>query len=119
MPYMSSEHAAKIRKQIKKEFPDFKFSIVNRHLSQISITILSGPIQMLVSKDRTHEQVNQFYIKENYENFPEVRDVLQRIYEIANEGNLTISEDGDYGSIPAFYVSMSVGDWEKPYTVIN
>lgn len=122
MPYITKDRVKEIRNQIKKEFPDFKFSIVNRHHTQVSVTILAGPIDMLAGSERNergYEQVNYFHIKQNYSERPEVCKVLSRIYEIMNDGNRTVSTDGDYGDIPAFYVSMSIGDYDKPFQIIN
>ena len=118
MPYITTERVKEIRTQIKKEFPKFKFSITKRHHSSVDVTILSGPIEM-ITKDfkNRNDGVNHFYIKENYESTPEIRDVLLHIYAIMNEGNGTESQDGDYGRIPNFYTGISIGQWNKPYEV--
>lgn len=119
MPFMSAEHTKRIRDEIKKTFPKFKFSIRNRHYLSVNINILSGPIEMIKDQNnlRRNEQVNQFYIRDNYKDYPEIRDILLKIYEIANQGNGQECYDVDYGSIPDFYVHIEIGDWNKPYIV--
>lgn len=112
MPYISSERVKKIREDIKKTFPAFKFSITTRHSSTVVINILEGPINFGAS----HQQVNHFYIHDRFTG--EAKDMLTKIKEIANEGNRTISEDGDYGPIPAFYLRISIGQWDKPYKLL-
>jgi len=120
MPYIEKERVAQIRAQIKKEFPQYKISVTRRDHHAVSICILSAPIDMLkTSPDRKYEQVNQFYIAEHYQHDEQTRDVLLRIYSIANEGNGTEVEDGDYGTVPDFYVDISIGNFERPFTVIE
>lgn len=121
MPYLSTEHAKRIRDNVKKAFPEFKFSIRKEHHSSIVVSILSGPIE-LITKDiytNRYEQVNHYYIKEHYKDFPEIKDMLLKLYKIINEGNYTENVDGDYGAIPSFYVNIEIGKWNKPYEVIK
>jgi hypothetical protein len=120
MPYISIEKVKIIRNLIKSKYPKFKFSIRNDNHSSVYISILSGPIQMLTTSQnpgKGYEQVNKYYISEHYEKFPEVRDILLDIYNIANRNNGTEVIDGDYGLIPCFYVNISIGQWDKPYIV--
>lgn len=117
MPYISADQTKSIKKQLKKEFPDFKFSVRNRNRSAVFITILSGPVDLLKDTERHQEQVNQFYIEENYTG--EKEKILSRINEIANKGNGISSTDCDYGTIPKFYVNIRIGDYDRPYKVIN
>lgn len=120
MPYISPKRVKEIRNVIKTKYPKFKFSITLNHYSSIHIDILSGPIQMIITEQRPgkgYEQVNQYYIADHYEKFPEVRDILLDIYNIANEGNGTEVIDGDYGRIPHYYINMAIGRWDKPYTI--
>jgi len=122
MPYIDSKRIKEIRNTIKAKYPEFKFSVTGENHTSININILSGPIQMITNeqnKSRGYEQVNHFYIKENYKDFPEIRNILLDIYNIANEGNYTEVVDGDYGIVPSFYVNISIGKWDKPYTIIS
>lgn len=114
MPYITKEQVALKRKQIKKQFPDFKFSIRNENYSKISVTILEGPVAMTDREDG-YEHVNVFSIGRVYENKPTVKSVLEGIYSIINRDNYTESFDGDYGNIPSFYTRIAIGDWDRPY----
>ena len=115
MPFISTSEVKEKRNAIKKAFPKFKFSIRCEHYSSIAINVLSGPINL----GTEYEQVNQFYIDEHYENEPEKRKLLSGIYEIANRDNGTEVIDSDYGTVPNFYVHLSIGCWDKPYKVIK
>jgi hypothetical protein len=114
MPFISTEEVSKKRAEIKKAFPNFKFSITKEHHSLIDVAIIEGPLDMNLGS-RDYESVKQYNIAENYSDRPEVRDMLLKLYSIVNEGNYTVTEDSDYGSIPKFYVELSIGKWNKPY----
>jgi len=120
MPYLTAEQVKDRRNVLKKHFKDFKFSIRGRHHSTIIVDILQGPMD-LVEPDEQHryESVNHYHIQEFYKHNPEKRDFLQKIYDCVNTGNYTVVEDGDYGSIPKFYVDINIGTWDKPYKIIE
>lgn len=118
MPHMSAKRTAEIRAELKKEFPDFKFSIRTRHHSTICVSVLEAPFNMLMNTTRENESVNYFHISDHYENCPKIKEVLLKIYSIMNDGNYTVSVDGDYGNIPSFYVDLQVGEWDKPFKIV-
>ncbi len=115
MPYITTAEVKEKRNRIKKEFPEFRFSILCRHYLCIDISILSGPLDMKTE----HAQINTFYIDEHYKQEPAIRKVLGRINNIADENNGVEVEDSDYGTVPNFYVHISIGQWDKPYKVIK
>lgn len=118
MPYISSEEVSKKRAAVKAAFPDFKFSITKDNYSSINVVILEAPFNMLLSDKSTYESVNPYRTEEWYKEIPKAGKVIRDIHAIINEGNRTISEDGDYGRIPAFYTNIRVGDWDKPFKVV-
>lgn len=121
MPYISKEEVKSKRVKIRKEFPDYKISVTCVNYSKISVKILSGPIDLISPEycwsNDGYETVNYFYIEDHYKNFPEKCKMLKRIYEIINENNGELVYDGDYGSVPNFYVDIQIGNWDKPYVV--
>ena len=117
MPYITKEEVKIKRNILKTLFPEYKFSVTNSDYSCINVHIMSGPIDLLPNKDEKYEQINQFYIEENYKDFPEKSELLSRIYSIVNDTNKTEFVDGDYGSIPSFYVHMSIGKWDREYVI--
>ena len=121
MPYITTERVKEIRNEIKKAFPKFKFSITRQHHSSVSVAILSAPVELITTEgnNRRYEQVNEFHIKEHYEDTPKVRDILLKIYEIMDRGNGVFVEDSDYGTVPDFYTHLSIGRWDKPFTITN
>ena len=118
MPYITAETVKQKRQAIRKAFPEYKISVRKEHHSSIRVVIQSGPLNLLADNTaRGHMPINHFYVKEHYANYPDVRDVLSRIVDIAKEGQRQESYDGDYGSIPSYYVDIHVGEWDKHYVV--
>jgi len=118
MPYISTERVKEIRRELKSKFPDFTFSVTTENHSTVSVKILKATVN-LIREGRQNESVNYFHISENYKDYPEIRDVLLAVYAIMNEGNGVVSVDGDYGSIPRFYVELQIGSWDKPFVYIE
>lgn len=116
MPYITKDQVAAKRAALKKALPEFKLSVRNRNYSQICVTILEGPIEM-TQDPRGYEQVNHFWINDHYEDRPQIKNVLNTIADICKEDQRELVYDGDYGSVPTFYVSISIGDWDRPYQV--
>jgi len=115
MPYIEKEKVSEIRKALKKALPELKMSVVRRHHSEISVAILEAPGKGWEKYDGKHEQVNQFYIKEHYENEPAVRKVLLKIHEIIVKDQRELVYDGDYGSVPTYYENIEIGKWDRPF----
>ena len=43
MAYINAEQVKAIRLALKKEFPEFKFSVTKRHHSEVDVRLMSGP----------------------------------------------------------------------------
>ena len=111
MPFIETSQVAEIRNQLKKELPEFKLSVTREHYSCVNVSIMSGPVKF--RKD--YEQINHFYIDDNYKDDPTARDILTKIKDITMKNERTMFIDGDYGAVPNYYVHISVGKWDKPY----
>ncbi len=117
MPYISSEKVKAIREEIKKTFPEFKFSVTRQHYSTVAVVVLSGPIPLLdKGSSREYECVNTFWINDHYKDGAK-KDFLKKLNEITSRDCRIVSEDGDYGSTPNYYTDIRIGDFERPYVV--
>lgn len=116
MPYIEKEKVKEIRKNLKKELSEFKLSVTNLHGSTVVVKILKGPLE-LKDNDNGYETVNRYHYENHYEDQPEWIEVFDKIHEIiyktAKPKELVY--DSDYGSVPTFYINISIGDWDKPY----
>ena len=114
MAYISVERVKEIRNTIKKEFPDFKFSIrFKYHHSGLSVSIIQGPVDF----GKSYEQVNHDYIDKHYADNEPARKVLKRIYDIISPGCYDRNA-GDMGadySDMTFFIDIEIGQWDKPY----
>ena len=118
MPYITNEDVKVIRQQIKKELPEYKFSIRKENHSSVHIIFRSGPLQLLTNNpERGYESVNHFYVADHYAETPEVRDVIQKVVDIARANQHEQFYDGDYGSVPNYYVNVHIGAWDRHYEV--
>lgn len=115
MPYISKEDVATIRTELKKAFPEFKLSVVNRHHSEVNVTILEGPIDF----GDGYIQVNHYHIDREWASKPECMKVLEQIISIIekNKKTETLVVDSDYGNVPNYYTHINIGAWNKPYQV--
>lgn len=106
MPYISTERVAEIRKELKAKFPNVKFSVRKQHWSTVAVSIMESPYTW----PEGTQGLNHFYL-DRYDH----SEFLQAVHDIMNAGNRIVSEDGDYGSIPAFYTSLEIGQWNRPH----
>jgi len=86
--------------------------------SGISVTLLSGPLAYPheVGSMGAYHQVNDYHIDNHYEEKPAWLKVLTELNAICRGGMSEGRDDSDYGYIPGHYISLSIGDWDRPYT---
>ena len=138
MAYISTDDVKHIRNELKKELPQYKFSVVRDHHSSVSISLMKGPafndyeyfdrynntITTANLSDGEHHQINQFHLedfygKENAEILSKI-DTISRTAPAKNGGKVWYNDSDimtDYFDI-AYYVHISVGKWNKPYEVV-
>lgn len=115
MPYITSQDVKERRQAIKKALPNFKISVTRENASTIRIVFREGAIDMVKNKERGYDQVNQYYIEKYYEGA--AKEALETAYNIAESGQKIIDPDSDYGAIPNFYVTLNIGEFDRPYIV--
>lgn len=138
MAYISTEDVKHIRNELKKELPQYKFSVVRDHHSSVTISLMKGPAfndyeyfdrynnvtKTANLSDGEHHQINQyhledFYGKENAEILSKI-DTISRTAPAKNGGKVWYNDSDiqtDYFDI-AYYVHINVGKWNKPYEVV-
>ena len=138
MAYISAEDVKHIRNELKKELPQYKFSVVRDHHSSVSISLMKGPafndyeyfdrynntITTANLSDGEHHQINQFHLedfygKENAEILSKI-DTISRTAPAKNGGKVWYNDSDimtDYFDI-AYYIHISVGKWNKSYEVV-
>ncbi|NCQ51713.1 hypothetical protein GW796_07420 [archaeon] len=136
MAYMSQETKAKLAPAIKEVLKKYgmKGTIGVKNHSTLVCNIKSGKIDLIgnmydiaIKKPKsyydknkvkpTYMQVNEFSIKENYSET--ALDFMMDLKEAMNLGNHDNSDiQSDCFDI-GWYLSINVGNWDKPYQYIN
>lgn len=119
MAYISGERTKEIKKELTQKFPNLKFSVRNRHLSLVDVTIVSGDIDFsdLYSDGRTYVTINQYILLRNDKksSYGDHTPLLRQIFDIVDEGNYDNSDIMTDYFDKGFYVDMNIGSWDKPY----
>jgi hypothetical protein len=123
MAYITSESVKEMRNAIKSLYPakqGWKFSIVRDHYSSVRCSILSAPVELRLNTELTNQSVNNFWIESNYEGKNEVaKEILLNINNILNLNNFDKSDAmSDYFHV-GHYVNISIGEWDKPFQLVN
>lgn len=111
MPYITTESVKEIRDDLKLTFPEFRFSVRREHYSSVNIAIVSGPIDF----GTKYCQVSKYHLDSSWTG--EQYKMLRLIFDYATRDQRELVNDSDYGSVPTFYVNVSIGKWDKPYQV--
>lgn len=125
MAYITKEETKEIRDNLKKAYPEIKFSVRMRHHSTVLVTILESPYNFeLNGKD--YRDVNVYHIdtqsNESHVDYdgnlvkPHTHlDILKGILKIVSEKHWDKSDImTDYFNC-SFYYYLSIGRWEKAY----
>ena len=136
MAYISTEEVAAIRKELKKELPEYKFSVTKHHHSSVTVAFMKGPaFAEFQSRDRYtgefkddviegHEQLNHywamdFYGEKNGALIKKVEKIIKTAPVKAGGREWYDKSDAmtDYFDT-AYYMNIHVGKWDKPYEVV-
>ena len=115
MGYISQETKKELSPAIKAALKKYglKGSIAIKHYSTLVVNISSGPIDF-GTDERGYKQVNPYWVADHYEG--DARDFLiELIAAMKGEGWYNNSDPyQDYHDV-AYYLSVNVGKWNKPY----
>ncbi|AWY09354.1 hypothetical protein vBRpoSV10_232 [Ruegeria phage vB_RpoS-V10] len=142
MAYITTEEVAEMRARLKAAFPlkdGWKFSLTKEHHSSVNFRFMAGPHEFMAFdvdqysldpetpkcraqaeamgkfKAVTNGSVNHYWIADHWT--PESAAILQKASDIIHLHHWDKSDiQSDYFHC-AFYVSMGIGRWDKPYTV--
>jgi hypothetical protein len=113
MPYITTQDVKEIRNNLKKAFPQFKFAVRREHYSSVNVNVMAGPIDFGTG----YEGVNHYWLDTNYGDNPQVLAFLKKVKDIVGGNVYEVTYDGDYGSIPNYYYSITIGKWDRPYVI--
>ena len=122
MAYVTNEFTKKIRTQLKKEFPNIKFSVTKRHHMELCVAIMESK-EIDFSNDcknseggfENYRSVNYYHVKGNYNN----EKILQEIIDICMADHWDDSDVmTDYVNC-SYYFDLSIGKWDKPFKYLG
>lgn len=113
--YITKDTMKLIRNEVKKTFPDFKFSIRMRDHSTVCVSLLKGNFDV----NESYQQLNEFY-PEYYSNH--IKNFIVKtkkiIYSILgpciNTNDLNYC---DYANYP-YHIRLEIGRWNNRYTTL-
>ena len=128
MAYISKEDVTAIRNELKATFPKFTFGVRKMHggSNGVDVTIKSGPTDFsdcFRANDNGHAQINQYHTH-MYGDHKDFFDAIHKIIRTApikgegywkNKGWYDNSDAMTDYFDTAYYISMNVGSWNKPY----
>jgi len=125
MAYISANEVAAIRKELKAQFPEFRFGVRKGSGSlSVDVTVKSGPTDFSdIFHNVGHGQINHHWLC-NYGKHQAFFEQIMRIIKIAPStvagGRRWFDESDamtDYFHT-AFYIHLEVGDWNRPYICV-
>jgi len=123
-----------IKAELKKEFPQCKFSVTTKHGLDITVALMSAPetpfANLNTTNGHTHSgeyvRLNHYYIDQNWDGdwvsdgyylTEAAAQMFKRVVEIANRDNWDNSDlQTDYCDVN-YYFHLNVGKWDKPFVV--
>ena len=128
MAYIDAKDVAAIRKELKKVFPEFKFGVRKNDTYNVRVTVQRGPIDFSkIIKSYGYTNINPYHTGMYGEHSKFFDKVIEVIKTAPAAGNGYNSGRGWYDNSDArvdyfdtaYYMSINVGDWNKPYTHVK
>lgn len=132
MPYISQEQKKKIQADLDPIFTKYslKGTLSIHHHSTLVLKIHSGGIDFIGNYNKVLEernrsdysmmkdsiQINPFWYKEHFTG--DALECLKEIIQTMQQYNGVLVEDGDYGTVPHYYIEVNIG-YDKPYQLIS
>ena len=125
MAYIGKEDVKAIREELKATFPKFKFGVRKRDWNQVTVTVKEGPTDFssCFRGDDGYAQINQYHTQ-MFGEHQAFFDAIHKIIKTAPiKGEGYWKGKGWYDKSDAmtdyfdtaYYISMNVGEWNKPY----
>lgn len=129
MAYISAEDVKAIRNELKNTFPKFKFGVrkMSGGSNGVNVTVKAGPTDFsdCFRGDEGYAQINHYHTHmygDHQSFFDEVHSIIKTAPARGdgywkNQGWYNNSDAMTDYFDTAYYISMNVGSWDKPYEV--
>ena len=120
---MNQEKKKKLAPTIKQVLKNhnMKGSLSVGNYSTLRLTLQSGPIDFnYIGRDgRTIRNINEYWYQDHFRDNPEALAFLSEVIPVMNNGNHDNSDImTDYFDV-GWYITVSLGKYDKPYIVNN
>jgi len=130
--HSAAEIAKMIRKDLKKAFPDCKFSVTKQDYAggrTITISLMRAPFKVIEKASSNYIQLNHFYLDKYLSSAnptnpiwrqkvvltPKAVETLKQVVKIAQAYNYSDCDAMiDYFDVN-FYLNLEIGKWNKPF----
>jgi len=123
MAFVDAKVTKEIRNVLKEKFPKpWKFSVTKRHYSEVVVRIMEGPEDLGRICVNGYAQINRFHLDQYGSLRPIFEKVLEAIFEGAERAGRPYYDNSDPMTDyfdTAFYLSIHVGGWGKPYRQVR
>lgn len=120
MAYVTSAQVAHARKTLKATFPQFKFSVTGGGTSAITVSLMSGNVDLSADAEKGYVSLNKYWLH-NTSNEALYTSIIETMMNaLAEAGNAYFDESDsmtDY-FCTAYYYYLTIGKWNKPYQFI-
>jgi len=128
MAYINAEDVKAIRKELKEAFPKFKFGVRKANSGmRVDVTVKQGPTDFTnIMRSEGYAQINPYHTGMYGEHQAFIDQVLDIIKTAPMRGN-GANKDGWYDRSDAmtdyfdtaYYMSINIGYWDKPYAQVK
>jgi hypothetical protein len=113
MAFITTQEVKNIRELLKTEFPKFKFSVSGGNSLSLEVSIMKGPEDFsTILGEWKSVDINQYHLYQ----YGKLEKLFTKMFKVMRSQNWFDESDSmtDYFHT-AYYMSLSIGKWNKPY----
>ena len=117
MAFITTQEVKNIRELLKTEFPKFKFSVSGGNSLSLEVSIMKGPEDFsTILGEWKSVDINQYHLYQ----YGKFEKLFTKMFKVMRSQNWFDESDSmtDYFHT-AYYMSLSIGKWNKPYVQVK
>lgn len=119
MAFITKSEVSEIRKELKKVFPEVKFSVTGANSSKVTVAVMSSPLDFSEFEKPYVSNINYRDLegKKNQKFFDKILNIIHTAPGNSEGGQEWFDKSDsmtDYFHT-AFYIDISIGKWDKAY----
>lgn len=119
MSFITKSEVSEIRKELKKVFPEVKFSVTGANSSKVTVAVMSSPLDFSEFEKPYVSNINYRDLegKKSQKFFDKILNIIHTAPGKAEGGQEWFDKSDsmtDYFHT-AFYIDISIGKWDKAY----